>query len=156
MIVLDIMKTKKKVKMFYLLDQEQNRREFAVDCMFGTFLLHVYINHSFTLQNNWWNVACLYHVLEKETLTTDWHAKTVNGQRNYRWRGKTDLTSVLTAVWQNQTMFLLNICYTALPFLKTFDISNTQNWNMEKKTGNIFQNTGLKKHRQELMNTANG
>lgn len=27
---------------------------------------------------------------------------------------------------------------------------------MEKKTGHVFQNTGLKKHRQELMNTPNG
>lgn len=27
---------------------------------------------------------------------------------------------------------------------------------MEKKTGNVFQSIGLKKHRQELMNTANG
>lgn len=62
-IVLDITKMKKKkVKMYYLLDQKQNKKELAVDCTFGTFLLYVYINHSFPLQSFWWNVVCLYNV----------------------------------------------------------------------------------------------
>lgn len=113
---------------------KKKARELAVNCIFGTFLLHSDINNYFTLQNLCWNIVCLY-------------TKPENGQIYYRWR-----VSFNSSMANQPNIHILNTCF--LYCLKRFDISNIQNWNMEKKTGNVFQINGLEKQRWELMNTA--
>lgn len=115
--------------------QNKNARELAVNCIYGTFLLHNYINHDFALQNLWWNIVCLY-------------PKNKNGQIHYRWRGKTDLMSFLTAVWETNQIFifLTHTSDTASPFRKRFNqIYRTEIWRRKQKISSrlmVWKNRG--------------